>query len=144
MLPGTFFHAASGIAQIKKIRVQIFGSGICSKSTFLNESASLRLGHWWLIFNHYKSARFCFLFDLYWVNLLLYPVRKDSSLASRDSQYFSLLTNWMIRLLLLGGDIHSNPGLKTHKWACDICLKPITKHQTSILFNYTKHWVHLK
>ena len=26
---------------------------------------------------------------------------------------------------------------QTHKWVCDICLKPITKHKTSILYNYT-------
>ena len=50
----------------------------------------------------------------------------------------------MIRLLLLGDNINSNFGPQTHKWVCDICLKPITKHQTFILCNYTKHWVHLK
>ena len=64
--------------------------------------------------------------------------------ASQESQSFSLLTNWMIRLLLLGGNINPNPGSQTHKWVGDICLKPITKHQTSIFCNYTKHWVHLK
>ena len=136
------FHAASGAAQIKKVRVQVLGRGL--KNIFLNGPASSRLGHRWLIFNHCKLPHFCFLSNLYWVKLLLYPVRKDSSLASRDSQFFSLLTNWMIRLLLLGGDIHPNPGPQTHKWVCDICLKPITKHQTSISCNYTKYWVHLK
>ena len=49
----------------------------------------------------------------------------------------------MIRLLPPVGEIYSNPGPKTHKGVCDICLKPITKHQTSILCNYTKHWMHL-
>ena len=78
------------------------------------------------------------------MKLLLYLVRKDLSLASWESQFFSLLTNWMIRLLLFGGNIHPNPGPQTHKWVCDICLKPIIKHQASILCNYTKHWVHLK
>ena len=34
----------------------------------------------------------------------------------------------MIRLLLLGGNIHPNPGPQTHKWVCDICLKLIIKH----------------
>ena len=71
-------------------------------------------------------------------------MRKGLSLASRESQFFSLLTNWMIRLLLLESNMHPNPGPQTHKWVCDICLKPITKHQTSILCNYTKHWMHLK
>ena len=104
----------------------------------------MRLGHWWLIFNHYKLAHFCFLSDRSQVELLLYLVRKDSSLAYQDSQFFSFLTNWMIRLLLLGDDIHPNPGQQTHKWVFNICLKSITKHQTSILCNYTKHWVHLK
>ena len=143
MSPKTF-HAALSITQIKKVCVQVLGRGICFKSTFLNESSSLRLGQWWLIVNHYKLAHFCFLSDLYQVELLLYPVRKDLFLASRDCQFFSLHTNWMIRLLLLAGKIHPNPGLQTNKWVCDICLKPITKHQTSILCNYTKHWVHLK
>ena len=105
-----YFYAALGVTQIKKVRVQVLGRGICSKSTFVNESASSRLGQWWLIFNHYKLAHFCFLSDLYRVELLLYPVRKDSSLASQDSQFFSLLTNWNIKLLLLGDDIHSNSG----------------------------------
>ena len=50
----------------------------------------------------------------------------------------------MIRLLLLGANIHPNPGPQTHKWVCDIRFKPIIKHQTSILCNYTKCWVHLK
>ena len=113
MSPRTYFHAASGVVQIKKVCVQVLGRGICSKSTCLNESALLRLGHWWLIFNHYKLAYFCFLSDLYRVKLLLYPVRKDLSLASWDSQFFSLHTNWMIRLLLLGGNIHPNPGQHT-------------------------------
>ena len=112
--------------------------------SFLNESALSRLGHWWLIFNHYKLAHFYFLSDLYWVELLLYLVRKSSSLDSWDSQFFSLITNWMIRLLLLGGNIHPNPEPQTYQLVCDICLKPMTKHQTSILCNYTKHWVHLK
>ena len=108
----TYFHAALGVTQIKKVCVQVLGRGICSKNTFLNESALLRLGHWWSILNHYKLAHFCFLSDLYRVKLLLYPVRKYSSLASRDSQFFSLHTNWMIRLLLLGCDLHPNPGHK--------------------------------
>ena len=47
-------------------------------------------------------------------------------------------------MLLLVGDIHPNPETQTQKWVCDTCLKPIAKHQTSILCNYTKHWVHLK
>ena len=81
------------------------------KSTFQNESASSRLGLWLLIINHYKLAHFCLLSNLYWVKLLLYPMRKDSW----ESQFFSLLTNWMIRLLLLWGDIHPNPGPHTHK-----------------------------
>ena len=140
----TLFHAASDIAQIKKVRVQVLSRGICSKSTFLNESALSRLGHWWLIFNHYKLAHFCFLSDLYWVELSLYLVGNESSLVFGESRFFSLLTNWIIRLLLLGGDIHPNPGPQSHKWICDICLKHITKHQTSILCNYTKHWIHLK
>ena len=50
----------------------------------------------------------------------------------------------MIRLLLLGGDIYLNPGSQTHKWVYDISLKPVTKHQTSILCEYTKNKVHLK
>ena len=126
-----FFHAASGIVQIKKFCIQEFGRGICLKSTFLNKSTSLRLVHWWLIINHYKLVHFCFLSYLYWEKLLLYPVRKDLSLASWDSQFFSLFTKWMIRLLLFGGDIHPNSRPQTHKWVCDIC-------------HNTKHWVHLK
>ena len=35
------------------------------------------------------------------------------------------------------GDMHPNLGPQTHKWVCDICLKLITKHETSILYNYT-------
>ena len=133
------FSCSSSVAQIKKVRVQVLGGGICSKSTFLNESASSRLGQRWSIFNYYKLTHFCFLSDFYRVELLLYPMRKDSSLASRDSQFFSLLTNWMFRLLLLWGNIHPNPGPQTRKWVCEICLKSITKHQTFILCNYTKH-----
>ena len=129
-----YFHAASRVMQIKKV----LGSDICLKSIFRNESALLRLGHQQLIFNHYKLAHFCFLSDLYWVELLLYAVRKDSSVASQN-QFFSLLTNWIIRLLLLGDNIHPNPGPKTHKWVSDIGLKLIIKHQISILCNYTKH-----
>ena len=139
MSPKTFFHAPSGVTQIIKVRFQVLGRGICSKSTFLNDSASSRLGYLWLVFNHCKLAHFCFLSDLYWDKLLLYPVRKDLFLTSRDSQSSSLLTKWMIRLLLLGGEIHPNPGPQAPKWVCDICLKPITKHQTSILCYYTKH-----
>ena len=70
MLSRTFFYAASNVAKIKQVRVQVFGRGICSKSNFLNNSASSTLGHWWLIFNHYKLAQLCFLSDLYWVELL--------------------------------------------------------------------------
>ena len=102
MSPRTYFHAASGVRQIKKVRIQVLGRSICLKSTFLTESASSRLRLWWLIFNHYKLAHFCFLSDLDWVKPLLYLVRKDLSLAFWDTQFFSLLTNWMIRLLLLG------------------------------------------
>ena len=65
----------------------------CLKSTFLNRTALSRLGHWWLIFNHYKFTHFCFLSNSYCVNLLLYPVRKDSSLAFLKSQSFSLVIN---------------------------------------------------
>ena len=79
MSPRTYFHAASGVAQIKKVHVQVLDRGICSKSTFLSESASSRLSYRWLIFNHYKVAHFCFLPYLYWIELLLYLVRKDSS-----------------------------------------------------------------
>ena len=50
----------------------------------------------------------------------------------------------MIKLLFLGGNVHPNPGPQTHKCVCNISLKRITKHQTSILCNYIKHWVHLK
>ena len=50
----------------------------------------------------------------------------------------------MIRLLLLGGDIHLNPGPQTHIWVSDICLKPITKHQTSVLCNYIHKAFNLK
>ena len=71
-----FFRAASSITQIEKLHLQVLGRGICFEITFLSESALLRLGHWWLIFNHYKLAHFCFLSDLYWVELLLYLVRK--------------------------------------------------------------------
>ena len=126
MLPRKFFHPASGVAQIKKVRVEVLGRGICSKSTFLIYSASLRLRYWWLIFSHYKLAHFCFLSNLYWVKLLLYPFIKDLSLASWKRQYFNLLTIWMIRLLFFGSDPHPNPGSQTHKWVCDSCLKPIT------------------
>ena len=125
--------------RLKKIRVQVLGRDICLKSTFLRESALLRLEHWSFVFNHYKLDYFYFQSDLYQVELLLYLVRKELSLASRDSQFFCLLTNWFIIFLLLGGDIHPNPGPQTHKCVCDICLKPITKHQTSILYSYTKH-----
>ena len=97
-----------------------------------------------MIFNHYKLAHFCSLSDLYRVELLLYPLRKDSSLASRDSQFFSLLT--LNDQIVASWGRHTPKPWKpqTHKWVCDICLKPITKHQTFILYNYTKHWVHLK
>ena len=126
------------------LHIQALDRDICLKSTFPIESALLRFGNWWLVFNHYELAHFCFLSDLYQVELLLYPERKELSLASQDSQFFNLLTNWMIRLLLLRVDIHPNSGPQTHKWVCGICLKLITKHQISILCNYTKHWVHLK
>ena len=122
--------------QIKKFYIQVLGRVICSKSTFLNESALSRLGHWWLIFNHCKSAHFLFLCNLYWVKFLLY-VKKGLSLASRKSQFFNLLTNWIIRLLLLGGDIYPNPGPQF----VDLS---ITGHQISFLCNCTKQWVHLK
>ena len=87
----TYFHASSGVAQIKKVRVYVLG----------------------LILNHYKLAHFCFLSDLYRMELLLFLVKKDSSLASQDSQFFSLHTNWIIRLLLFEGDRHPNPRLST-------------------------------
>ena len=45
MLPKTFFHAVSGDAQIKKVRVQVLDRGIYLKSTLLNKSASSSLGH---------------------------------------------------------------------------------------------------
>ena len=76
MLPSTFFHTASSIMQIKKVHIRLFAKGICLKSTFLNKSALSRLGHWWLIFNHYKLAHFCFLSHLHWVKFLLYPRKK--------------------------------------------------------------------
>ena len=128
------------LPQVSHRCVKVLGRGICLKSTFLNESALSMLGHCWLTFNHYKLAHFCFLSDLYWARFLLYLVRKDLSLASQDNQFFSLFTNWMIKLLLLRGNIHPNPGPQTHILVCDICFKPIAKHQTSILCNYTKYW----
>ena len=54
------------------------------------------------------------------------------STMKHEKESSSSSSNWMIRMLLLGGDVHPNLGPKTHKWVCDICLKPITKHQTSI------------
>ena len=63
--------------QIKKVCIQVLGRGICSKSTFLNESASSKLRHWWLIFNNYKLHHFCFLSDLYWMKFLLHLMKKD-------------------------------------------------------------------
>ena len=41
----TLSYVASGIAQSKKVRLQVLGRGICSKSLLLNKSASSRLGH---------------------------------------------------------------------------------------------------
>ena len=69
MSPKMFFYAASGIAQIKKVDVQVLDRDVCSKSTFLNELILLRLRHWWLTLNHYKLAHFCLLSDLYWMEL---------------------------------------------------------------------------
>ena len=70
MLLRTFYYAALGISQIKKVCFQVLSRGIYSKNTFLNESAS-KIGHWWLIFNHYKLAHFFFLSDHYGMKLLL-------------------------------------------------------------------------
>ena len=41
----TFFHATSSIKRIKKVRVQVFGKDICSKSTLLIEVALSWKGH---------------------------------------------------------------------------------------------------
>ena len=71
MLLRTFYYAALGISQIKKVCFQVLSRGIYSKNTFLNESASSKIGHWWLIFNHYKLAHFFFLSDHYGMKLLL-------------------------------------------------------------------------
>ena len=49
---------------IKKVCIQMLGRSISSKN-LLHELASLRLGHWWLIFNQYKLTYFCFFYDLY-------------------------------------------------------------------------------
>ena len=37
MLPRTFYYAALGISQIKKVCFQVLGRGIYSENTFLNE-----------------------------------------------------------------------------------------------------------
>ena len=57
---------------------------------------SSRLGHWWLIFNHYKFSHFCFPSYLYWVEPLLYLERKVSFLAFPESLFFSSPT-WKIK-----------------------------------------------
>ena len=60
---------------------------------------------------------------------------------------------WLASLLLLCGDIESNPGPtkpklnSTHTkqiWTCSICTKTITHNQTSFLCHDTDHWVHKK
>ena len=71
-------------------------STAASKGFFFNrhtELASLRLGHWWLIFTHYKLTHFCFLSNLYWVKLLLY-LRRKLSLARHHSGHCLLYTGW--------------------------------------------------
>ena len=53
------------------------------------------------------------------------------------------LSPWVSMLLLLGGDIETNPGPPTY--ICRLCKQIINKRQTSIQCNSkSKHWIHLK
>ena len=53
------------------------------------------------------------------------------------------LSPWVPKLLMLGGDIESNPGPKTY--ICRICKSLINKCQISVQCNIrSKHWLHLK
>ena len=53
------------------------------------------------------------------------------------------LSPWVPMLLLLGGDIETNPGPPTY--ICRLCKQIINKRQTSIQCNSkSKHWIHLK
>ena len=144
-------HAASGVAQSKKVRVRVLGRGTHSKSWLQspNEPAYPRLEHWWMYSIHHKLAHCHFPSVPGRMGHPFHPLEADPSLTLRSQP--SRLPLWLVLLLLLGGDIHPNPGPQTHPniwvcdiWVCDICHKPITKRQVSVLCNYTKHWVHLK
>jgi hypothetical protein len=48
---------------------------------------------------------------------------------------------WLSFLLLLAGDIETNPG---PTWICDICTRTISQKQCSVRCNTCNKWVHLK
>ena len=55
---------------------------------------------------------------------------------------------WLVLLLIIAGDVETNPGLtNTHKqiWICDICHKQIhARKHISINCNRIEHWVHIR
>ena len=70
-------------------------------------------------------------------SLWVYPSRAAVFSAGR------LLSPCVPKLLILRGDIETNPGPKTY--ICRICNNIINERQTSIQCNYkSKHWIHLK
>src|SRR6187399_1697724 len=88
------------------------------------------------------------------------PATPTRSLSREPQTIFSvcqpkLSPLWLAFLLLLCGDIETNPGPTKSKstqdstnkkqiWTCAICTKTITRNQISFQCHNTNHWVHKK
>lgn len=53
-------------------------------------------------------------------------------------------TAWLFSLLIISGNVESNPGPPTMRYPCGVCSKPCRKNQKSIQCDTCETWIHEK